>query len=184
MCTGLCYRGETTFRPVYTGDSIGRGHHHHHRHRHRHHRQPRVFSARILSALPRGTTGVERQQTCPQKCKYRSANQPDWSHSLECSSFTGAYTEAVRHGGRYMLLDRGPLFAQICVHSVCEHTRPYVYLDVTYRAQVCPVDTGSHRPRRVSLLVSRIRKCDRRAFLSRPTAPKFNSNNLRPFRGP
>lgn len=42
-----------------------------------------------------------------------------------------------------MLLDRGPLFAQICVHSVCEHTRPYVYLDVTYRAQVCPVDTGS-----------------------------------------
>lgn len=49
-----------------------------------------------------------------------------------------------------MLLDRGPLFAQICVHSVCEHTRPYVYLDVTHRAQVCPMDTQASTETRIA----------------------------------
>lgn len=52
--------------------------------------QPSMFSG---LESPGDARGRLQRQTCPQKCKYRSANQSDWSHSLECSSFTGAYSE-------------------------------------------------------------------------------------------
>jgi hypothetical protein len=41
-----------------------------------------AFSPNLADA-----TGLERRAR-PQKCKYRLANQSDWSHSLECPSFT------------------------------------------------------------------------------------------------
>lgn len=44
----------------------------------------------ILSKSPDASASGLERRACPQKCKYRLANQSDWSHSLECPSFTDA----------------------------------------------------------------------------------------------
>lgn len=44
----------------------------------------------ILSKSPDASASGLERRACPQKCKYRLANQSDWSHSLEYPSFTDA----------------------------------------------------------------------------------------------
>lgn len=96
-------------------------------------RLPRILS----SSLPT-PTGLRAGQARPQKCKYRSANQPDWSHSLECPSFTDViYRIAVRHDGALYV----PESRHCSRTSVCARVHVYVCMHVRV-----PLPPGTHMP--------------------------------------
>lgn len=72
------------------------------------------YLPRILSKSPDASASGLERRACPQKCKYQPANQSDWSHSLECSSFTDAIYRCRKVRQRSWIV---ALFVRAYMHS-------------------------------------------------------------------
>lgn len=78
----------------------------------------------ILSKSPDASASGLERRACPQKCKYRLANQSDWSHSLECPSFTDAIYRCRKARRRSWIEALFVQFAQLYMRSYV-HPRMY-----------------------------------------------------------